>query len=523
MQSLSQLTLFLCCLWAATLLYGEMVSYWIPLWSCSWPQLHSTNGDYQVKIAVLADPQLMDRTSLGLTPKSLALEAAQFYTDLNMRRSFYSSIMPFGPDLIIFLGDHFDGGPYLSDEEWQESLSRFKHIFGLYDHKRSAGIPIYYLSGNHDIGYGAFHSQHPEVINRYEKEFGDRNYRFSFGKVDFIVVDAQTLDAGKEQGKETTLSWEFIRNISNDVKSNPRILLTHIPLYRPDDTPCGPYRSSPVINQRVSYAALGQGITYQNYLSKETSEHLLDIIRPALVLSGHDHDHCTVVHSTPFGSITEHTVGTLSWQQGNLYPSFMLMAAGSSPNVTEAKDAVSTHLCFLPMQTHIYIWYLCQFALTLFLLVVWPTNGFGCCNYALKILNFIKEIGTNLTATSKEKNEEEDCDYEMIWDAEGSMHLVKKSVTKIPVAKSDVGATGRSSVVARPTARKHLQEPDGSVLVEMGTEVKSDNTGRLHRLGKSKARKLIQRLFRVFKLLIIIAAVNGPLYMMLLFKDWIDR
>lgn len=29
---------------------------------------------------------------------------------------------------------------------------------------------------------------------------------------------------------------------------------------------------------------------------------------------------------------------------------------------------------------------------------------------------------------SKEKNEDENCEYEMIWDAEGSMHLVKKPV-----------------------------------------------------------------------------------------------
>ena len=61
--------------------------------------------------------QLMDKTSLGLAPKSLALEIAQFYADLFMRRAFFSSIMPFKPDVILFLGDYFDGGPYLSDEE----------------------------------------------------------------------------------------------------------------------------------------------------------------------------------------------------------------------------------------------------------------------------------------------------------------------------------------------------------------------------------------------------------------------
>jgi hypothetical protein len=70
-----------------------------------------------VKIAVVADPQLMDSTSLGLPPSSIALQAAEFYTDLNMRRSFQSVVLPFKPDMLLFLGDHFDGGPYMSNEE----------------------------------------------------------------------------------------------------------------------------------------------------------------------------------------------------------------------------------------------------------------------------------------------------------------------------------------------------------------------------------------------------------------------
>lgn len=54
----------------------------------------------------------------------------------------------------------------------------------------------------------------------------------------------------------------------------------------------------------------------------------------------------------------QHTLGTLSWQQGNLYPSFMLLTASAVESLnTSSEKAVSTSLCFLPMQTHIYIWY----------------------------------------------------------------------------------------------------------------------------------------------------------------------
>ncbi|KAF0921407.1 hypothetical protein E2562_006975 [Oryza meyeriana var. granulata] len=527
MQSVTRLTLLLCAAWAAALLYGEMGAYWAARLSCSWPSSSPSSPpspNNHVKIAVVADPQLMDSTSLGLPLSSIALQAAEFYTDLNMRRSFQSVILPFKPDVLLFLGDQFDGGPYMSNEEWHGSLSRFKHIFSMNEHITNPNIPIYYLSGNHDIGYSAFHKIHPEVITRYEKEFQSRNYQFSAGKVDFVVVDAQTLD-GATESKERSSSWEFIKALSSGNKSNPKVLLTHIPLYRPNNSPCGPHRSSPVINQRVSSAAMDQGITYQNYLSKETSDLLLSLLKPVLVLSGHDHDQCTIVHPTPFGSVTEHTLGTISWQQGNLYPSFMLLSAGPKlpANSTDIEHEVLTNLCFLPKQTHIYIWYIFQFVVTILLLLLWPTNGLRSLPYVNAFVSFMRSVAAELFSRTKEKDDEEDGEYEMVWDAEGSMHLVKKAVAKTPGTSSDSRTTGRGNVVARPTARRHQLEPDSSVLVEMSSEMTSEDGGKVPRSSKLRIRRVLQRLFRVIQSIVVIAALNAPLYMMLLFKDWIDH
>lgn len=39
-----------------------------------------------------------------------------------------------------------------------------------------------------------------QVISRYESEFGERNYKFRVRNVDFLAVDAQTLD-GERQWK----------------------------------------------------------------------------------------------------------------------------------------------------------------------------------------------------------------------------------------------------------------------------------------------------------------------------------
>jgi len=96
-----------------------MGAYWASYLVCSWPSPSPSSSppNNHVKIAVVADPQLMDSTSLGLPSSSIALQAAEFYTDLNMRRCFQSAILPFDPDMVLFLGDHFDGGPYMSNEE----------------------------------------------------------------------------------------------------------------------------------------------------------------------------------------------------------------------------------------------------------------------------------------------------------------------------------------------------------------------------------------------------------------------
>ncbi|KAJ9190492.1 hypothetical protein P3X46_001687 [Hevea brasiliensis] len=539
MKQHHKLTVALCGIWAATLLYGEMLAFWVPsIWSCSWPHLHhsplsSTNStvkevgaqsDY-VKVAVLADPQLMDRTSLHLPPKSFALETAQFYTDLYMRRAFFSSILPFKPDVILFLGDYFDGGPYLSDQEWQESLHRFRHIFGMNAEGRYTDMQVYFIPGNHDIGYASINSHKPEVVRRYVEGFGIRNYRFTAGKVEFIAVDAQTLD-GHPQENLASVTWEFVKNVSTDIQLVPRVLLTHIPLYRRDNTNCGPHRSSPIINQRISHSALSQEIMYQNYVTKESSYKLLELVKPALILSGHDHDQCTVIHESKFRSITEHTLGTISWQQGNLYPSFMLFSISNSANanVSTPEDALISQLCFLPWQTPIYIWYLSLFVLTLLTLLFWPTSGISLGHHLSGLMECIR-LYSSMFRGGKEKNEDENCEYEMMWDAEGTMHLVKKAVDAPISRPSDKAAVERGNAVIRPTARKNTShEMEISMNFEINTGVGNDPNIKLpHRTSKSKTMIIIQRLMRTFRMLTVIAAVNVPIYMMLLFKDWIDQ
>lgn len=61
--------------------------------------------------------QLTDRTTHGMKPDSFALKATQFYSDIYMRRAFRTTVLALQPDEIVFLGDYFDGGPSLSENE----------------------------------------------------------------------------------------------------------------------------------------------------------------------------------------------------------------------------------------------------------------------------------------------------------------------------------------------------------------------------------------------------------------------
>jgi ethanolamine phosphate phosphodiesterase len=80
---------------------------------------------------------------------------------------------------------------------------------------------------------------------------------------------------------------------------------------------------------------------------------------------------------------------------------------------------------------------------TILLLVFWPTNGLSSLPCANTVINFMRSVGAQLFSRTKEKDDEEDGEYEMVWDVEGSMHLVKKAVTKVPSASSDSRSIGR--------------------------------------------------------------------------------
>lgn len=163
---------------------------------------------------------------------------------------------------------------------------------------------------------------------------------------------------------------------------DPTILLSHIPLYRPDGNGCGPLRERGRIHS-------GTGIGYQNTLSNPVTQKLLSSVLPSLILSGDDHDYCQYNHfiSTPPGkpappNAKEISVKSFSMAMGIKRPGFQLLSLAPdelrNPDKYKANNDTP---CFLPDQLGIYLRiYLPAFFVTLLLLFItdlccWGSTG----------------------------------------------------------------------------------------------------------------------------------------------------
>ena len=160
----------------------------------------------------------------------------------------------------------------------------------------------------------------------------------------------------------------------------PTILLTHVPLYRPSDTNCGPQR------ERGHAITVAAGYQYQNVLTPSISKDIvakLGVEDITQVYSGDDHDYCEIEHSEFTGRIKEITVKSMSWAMGVRKPGFLAVSLynpvdielasarngqGETPGLN--RDTVQNRLCLLPDQLAIFIHYLVILVLTVVVLAI---------------------------------------------------------------------------------------------------------------------------------------------------------
>lgn len=183
------------------------------------------------------------------------------------------------------------------------------------------------------------------------------------------------------------------------------MLLTHIPLSRPDGASCGPLRERGTIRR-------GKGFGYQNTLDEPVSQLLLETLKPKLILryvhllycsavvddvlllplllllcSGDDHDYCEYDHPLPLPAdgcsdsscsglplhAREVTVKSFSMAMGIHKPGFQLLTIRPPPSTSpsHADHTILDRPCTLPDQLALYIWgYLPLLLITLGVLLV---------------------------------------------------------------------------------------------------------------------------------------------------------
>lgn len=75
----------------------------------------------------------------------------------------------------------------------------------------------------------------------------------------------------------------------------------------------------------------------------------------------------------------------------------------------------------------------------------------------------------------------------------------------------------RGNAVLRSAAKRQIE-----VDIEEGEAVGNGDGNAQVRVRKSKTKIVVQRILRMVRVVTFIAAFNFPLYIMLIFKDWID-
>ncbi|CAH8593556.1 unnamed protein product [Schistosoma turkestanicum] len=193
----------------------------------------------------------------------------------------------------------------------------------------------------------------------------------------------------------TNLVWVFLTNIptlfstvmrinclpkfmafnypSSFIYSRP-VILQHFPLYRTSDTGC----PTKPVDAMPKHLRKTLNRPKLDCLSKEATKQLLESLRPRLILSGHTHYSCKMLHQ--FGnqsdSAVEWSVASFSWR--NLANPGFLMLSISSTNYSMNK-------CYLPTELRLIQCYITGFLLIFF---IFTYKKFNKINMSRKTSSF---------------------------------------------------------------------------------------------------------------------------------------
>uniref|UniRef100_A0A3Q2YX12 Metallophosphoesterase 1 n=1 Tax=Hippocampus comes TaxID=109280 RepID=A0A3Q2YX12_HIPCM len=237
-----------------------------------------------------------------------------------MERAFQTALWVLRPEVVFILGDIFDEGKWSSKNHWDDDVRRFHRMF-----RHSEETELVVLVGNHDIGF------HYEMdwfkLQRFEKVFNASSTRIvTKNGVNFLLVNSVALHGDgcpicqsveKELirlSKDLNCSLQASRRSEDGCKGTqvypptPPIMLQHYPLYRVSDAGCTGSDAAPPGERHLLFREK------YDVLSKEASQRLLNWFKPRLILSGHTHSGCEVLHDNKYPEVS---VPSFSWRNRN--------------------------------------------------------------------------------------------------------------------------------------------------------------------------------------------------------------
>lgn len=345
-------------LWLGLIYYYESVVVKRAMKKCQWSTWENwPKGAESHRVGLFADPQIMDEYSYPGRPQIINY-FTRVIVDHYHRRNWKYVQYYLDPDSNFFLGDLFDGGRNWDDKQWIKEYTRFNEIFP----KKPLRRTVMSLPGNHDIGFG------DEVIEssleRFSSYFGETSSSLEAGNHTFVLLDTISL-SDKRNPNVSRVPMEFLNNFAMGSHPHPRILLTHVPLWRnPEQQTCGKLRES------KKPFPIQKGTQYQTVIDEDLSQEILTKTQPEILFSGDDHDHCHISHSYPSQgeakTAQEITVKSCAMNMGISRPAIQLLSLYNpsdlkTVNAGEEYESKTyqTELCYMPdpyKAIKMYLW-----------------------------------------------------------------------------------------------------------------------------------------------------------------------
>ncbi|RUS70595.1 hypothetical protein EGW08_021641 [Elysia chlorotica] len=334
-------------------LYCEYLHYFVVLLFCTWPPISSDSHDHHVPTALKDDLKAMFLADTHLLGSRDGHWFDKLRREWQMKRSFQTAMAIHRPDIVFVLGDLFDEGKWCDDDEFQYHASRFRSMFAVPE-----GTDLYVVAGNHDEGFHYMMTDHKH--KRFEQEFHSPSVQLVMKKdAVFVLLNSMAMEGDHchicaEAERDLHNVSKFLTTLQNchheekptgicqkysKFYSKP-ILLQHFPMYRPSDADCNTVDSAPVSEKYIPFKEK------YDCLDKRSTDLLLNLLKPRLVVVGHTHHGCFRILP---GEVPEWTVSSFSWRNRN-NPTFLLI------RFSEGEHSISK--CFLPEEStviNIYI------------------------------------------------------------------------------------------------------------------------------------------------------------------------